>query len=434
MAKIRSVEVIDVRFPTSLQHDGSDAMNPDGDHSAAYITLATDDSGLTGQGLTFTIGRGTELCVAAARQMAAPLIGLDVAHLQGGAALGDIYRLITGDSQLRWLGPEKGVIHLAAAAVLNAVWDLAARAAGKPLWQLLCDMTPAQLLAACDWSYLSDELTEQEALDMLRAVAPGREQRRAELLSGGYPAYTSAPGWLGYSDDKLRRLCREAVTDGWSAIKLKVGARLEDDIRRCRIARQEIGPDRTLLLDANQVWDVQQAIDWTKELAAFNPLWIEEPTSPDDIMGHATIRRAIAPIGVATGEHAHNRVMFKQLLQLEALDFCQIDACRVASINELVPVLLLAAKHGVPVCPHAGGVGLSEYVQHLAVFDYIAVSASMDHRLVEYVDHVQQHVTDPATIVDGRYMIPTTPGYGTQLRDTSVDLYRYPDGGYWSRR
>lgn len=432
MIRISSVEVVDVRFPTSLRRDGSDAMNPDGDHSAAYVTLGTDDPGLSGYGLTFTIGRGTELCVAAARQLAVPLIGLDIGQLQSGSGLKGIYRLVVGDSQLRWLGPEKGVVHLAAAAVLNAVWDLAARAAGKPLWQLLCDMPAEELVAACDWTYLTDALSEREALDMLRTLAPSREERRAELLSSGYPAYTTAPGWLGYTDDQLRRLCREAVATGWNAIKLKVGARLDDDIRRCRIARTELGPDRTLLLDANQVWDVQKAIEWTKELAAFNPLWIEEPTSPDDIIGHATIRRAIAPIGVATGEHAHNRVMFKQLLQLDALDFCQIDACRVASINELVPILLMAAKHDVPVCPHSGGVGLSEYVQHLAAFDYLAVSASRSRRLVEYVDHVQEHVTHPATIIDGRYRIPTSPGYGTRLHQSSIARYRYPDGEYWN--
>lgn len=431
MTRISSVEVVDVRFPTSLRHDGSDAMNPDGDHSAAYLTLNTD-AGMSGYGLTFTIGRGTELCVAAARQLAAPLVGLDVDELQTGHALGDIYRLVVGDSQMRWLGPEKGVVHLAAAAVLNAVWDLAARAAGKPLWQLLCDMPPEDLVAACDWTYLTDVLSQQEATDMLHALAPTREQRRTELLATGYPAYTSAPGWLGYSDDKLRRLCREAIAAGWNSIKLKVGGRLEDDIRRCHIARGELGADRTLLLDANQVWNVQQAIDWTKELAAFNPLWIEEPTSPDDIVGHATIRRSIAPIGVATGEHAHNRVMFKQFLQLEAMDFCQIDACRVASINELVPILLLAAKHDTPVCPHSGGVGLSEYVQHLAAFDYIAISASLNRRLVEYVDHVQEHLTHPATIIDGKYQIPTAPGYGTQLQRASITRYRYPDGRYWS--
>lgn len=434
MTLISHVDVVDVRFPTSVWGDGSDAMNPSGDHSAAYLTLRTDDATLSGYGLTFTIGRGTELCVAAARQMAAPLVGLDIAKLQTGAGLGEVYHLVVGDSQLRWLGPEKGVVHLAAAAVINAVWDLAARAAGKPLWRLLYDMPPEELVAACDWSYLSDALPGSDALDMLRRLRPSRETRLAALVRDGYPAYTSAPGWLGYSDEKLRRLCREAVATGWQAVKLKVGANLHDDIRRCCIARDELGPARTLLLDANQVWGVQQAIEWAKELAPFGPLWIEEPTSPDDILGHATIRRAIAPIGVATGEHAHNRVIFKQLLQLEALDFCQIDACRVASINELVPILLMAAKHGVPVCPHAGGVGLCEYVQHLAIFDYVAVSASSHRRMTEYVDHLQEHLTNPAVIANGTYRVPTAPGYGTRLNPESISRFRFPDGDYWRTR
>lgn len=430
MARIRQVDVLDVRFPTSLQRDGSDAMNADGDHSAAYVMLHTDDPDLTGFGLTFTIGRGTDLCVAAAQQLADPLVGLDVDDLLPGG-LGAAYRRIVGDSQMRWLGPEKGVVALATAAVMNALWDLAARRAGKPLWRLLCDMPPAELVAACDFRYLSDVLTPAAAVEMLQRLEPTREQRVAELRRDGYPAYTSGPGWLGYSDDKLRRLCREAVAGGWHAIKLKVGANLDDDLRRCAIARVELGPTGTLMIDANQVWDVEQAIDWVRALRRFEPIWIEEPTSPDDVVGHAAIRRAVAPVGVATGEHAHNRVMFKQFLQLQAMDFCQIDSCRIASVNELVPVLLMAAKHGVPVCPHAGGVGLCEYVQHLSIFDYVCVSGAMDGRMIEYIDHLHNHFTDPVVVGNGRYQVPTNPGYGVHIREESLARYVFPDGGYW---
>ncbi|MEO3853833.1 enolase C-terminal domain-like protein [Acrocarpospora sp. B8E8] len=429
MPTITSVDVIDVRFPTSATLDGSDAMNPDGDYSAAYVILGTD-TGHTGYGLTFTIGRGTDLCVAAARQIAAPLLGRDVGKITSD--LGGLYREIMSDSQMRWLGPEKGVVHLAAAAVLNAAWDLAARSAGKPLWRLVSDMTPAELVAACDFRYLTDVITPDEAVEMLERLAPTRAQRIAELAEHGYPAYTTSPGWLGYSDDKLRRLCKEAVEEGWTHVKLKVGANLEDDVRRLGIARQELG-ERTLMMDANQVWDVPQAIAWVNRLASFGPLWIEEPTSPDDVLGHARIRQAVAPVGVATGEHAHNRVMFKQLLQAGAIDFCQIDSCRLASVNEIVPILLMAAKFGVPVCPHAGGVGLCEIVQHLSVVDYVCVSGALDGRVLEYVDHLHEHFTDPVRIDAGRYRLPELPGYSTRMHQESVDTYRYPDGRYWSQ-
>ncbi|MBP2708671.1 L-fuconate dehydratase [Microbispora sp. RL4-1S] len=428
MPTITSVDVIDVRFPTSATLDGSDAMNPDGDYSAAYVVLGTDGD-LEGYGLTFTIGRGNDLCVAAARQIGARLTGRDVDEL--AADLGGLYREIMADSQMRWLGPEKGVVHLSAAAVLNAAWDLAARRAGKPLWRFVADMTPEELVAACDFRYLSDALTPEEAVEMLARLAPTREERVAELARDGYPAYTTTPGWLGYSDDKLRRLCREAIADGWTHIKLKVGANIDDDIRRLGIAREEIG-ERTLMIDANQVWDVPEAIEWVNRLAPYAPLWIEEPTSPDDILGHAAIRKAIAPTGVATGEHAHNRVMFKQLLQAGAIDYCQIDSCRLASVNEIVPVMLMAAKFGVPVCPHAGGVGLCELVQHMSVVDYVCVSGTLEGRVLEYVDHLHEHFTDPVRIERGRYRLPGLPGYSAQMHPESIAAYRYPDGHEWA--
>jgi L-fuconate dehydratase len=428
MPKIDAVEVIDVRFPTSATLAGSDAMHPDGDYSAVYVRLTTDTD-LTGHGLSFTIGRGTDVCVLAARQIAGPLPGRDVDEL--AATLGPAYRQLTGDSQLRWLGPEKGVVHLAAAAVLNAVWDLVARRAGKPVWRLVADMTPAELVAACDFRYLSDVLTPAEAREMLERLAPGRGERIDRLGEVGYPAYTSGPGWLGYSDDKLRRLCREAVRDGWSAVKLKVGACLDDDQRRLAIAREEIGAGGTLLIDANQVWEVPEAISWVGRLAPYGPLWIEEPTSPDDIAGHAAIRAGVAPVRVATGEHTHNRVMFKQLLSAGALDYCQIDSCRLAGVPEIVPVLLMAAKFGVPVCPHAGGVGLCEMVQHMSMVDYICVSGSMDGRLLEYVDHLHEHFTSPVVVEHGRYRLPTEPGYGARMHPESLAAFSYPNGSYW---
>ncbi|GAA0412389.1 enolase C-terminal domain-like protein [Microbispora corallina] len=428
MPTITSVDVIDIRFPTSATRDGSDAMNPDGDYSAAYVVLETGDDDLAGYGLTFTIGRGNDLCVAAARQIGARLAGRDVDEL--AADLGGLYREIMSDSQMRWLGPEKGVVHLAAAAVLNAAWDLAARRAGKPLWRLVADMSPEDLVAACDFRYLSDALTPAEAVDMLARLAPTREERVAVLAEHGYPAYTTSPGWLGYDDDTLRRLCREAVADGWTHVKLKVGADVEDDMRRLAIAREEIG-DRTLMIDANQVWDVPEAIAWVNRLAPYEPLWIEEPTSPDDVLGHAAIRKAVAPVGVATGEHCHNRVMFKQLLQAGAIDFCQVDSCRLASVNEIVPILLMAAKFGVPVCPHAGGVGLCELVQHVSIIDYVCVSGSLEGRVLEYVDHLHEHFTDPVRVERGRYRLPEAPGYGARMHAGSVAGYRYPDGLRW---
>ncbi|WP_308493462.1 L-fuconate dehydratase [Microbacterium terrisoli] len=432
MTVITSVDVTDVRFPTSLSADGSDAMNKDGDYSAAYVHLRTDDPDLAGYGFTFTIGRGNDICALAARDRAQPLVGRDVAEITDD--LGGIYRELASDSQLRWLGPEKGVEHLAMAAVMNAVWDLAARRAGKPLWQLLTDMTPEQMADVCDLRYLSDALTRDEVVSMLSELAPTRAARVAELSQTGYPCYTTSAGWLGYSDEKLRRLCQEAVDDGYSHIKLKVGANLEDDVRRCRIAREVIGDDVHLMIDANQVWDVPQAIEWVQALAEFRPLWIEEPTSPDDVLGHAAVRKAVAPIGVASGEHGMNRVLFKQMFQAEALDYCQLDSARLASLNEIIPVFLMAKKYGVPVCPHAGGVGLCELVQHLSVFDYVAVSGSLENRVTEYVDHLHEHFVDACIVRDGAYALPQAPGYSAQMHAESVAEYAYPDGGYWSAR
>ncbi|TCO50387.1 L-fuconate dehydratase [Kribbella antiqua] len=432
MPRITSVEVIDVRFPTSMTQDGSDAMNKDGDHSAAYVVLHTDDPELAGYGFTFTIGRGNDLCVAAAVQRAEPLVGRDVDALCGD--LGAIYRELQSDSQLRWLGPDKGVIHLALAAVMNAVWDLAARRAGVPLWRLLTDMSPEQLVAAADLRYLTDVLTPEQAVTLLARQEPGRKQRIEDLEASGYPCYTTSAGWLGYSDAKLRRLCEEAVAAGYKHVKLKVGAKLADDIRRCGIAREVLGPDGHLMIDANQVWDVPEAIEWVKALAEFEPLWIEEPTSPDDILGHAAIRKAVAPIGVATGEHGMNRVLFKQMFQAGAIDYCQLDAARLGSVNEVLAVYLLAAWFDVPVCPHAGGVGLCELVQHLAIFDYLAVSGSLERRVTEYVDHLHEHFVDPCVIRNGAYVLPSAPGYSAEMHRESLESYRFPDGAYWASR
>jgi len=427
---ITEVVARDIRFPTSRTLDGSDAMNPNPDYSAAYVTLRTDDpEGREGHGLTFTIGRGNEICVAAINALAPLILGQT---LEGFTAdMGAFWRRMVGDSQLRWIGPEKGAIHLATAAIVNAVWDLWAKVEGKPLWKLLADMSPEELVRCIDFRFITDALTPDEALDLLRRNEPGRAAREAEMRRDGFPAYTTAAGWLGYDDEKMRRLCRDAMAAGWQHFKLKVGANLEDDLRRLTLVREEIGPDRPLMVDANQVWDVDQAIEWIHHLARFNPLWIEEPTSPDDILGHAAIARAVAPIGVATGEHCHNRVIFKQLFQAEAISFCQLDAARLGGVNECLAVLLMAAKFGVPVCPHAGGVGLCEYTQHLSIFDYIAVGASLENRILEYVDHLHEHFFDPVVMQNGHYMPPTAPGYSITMRPESLDEFEFPNGAAW---
>lgn len=428
---ITNLEVHDIRFPTSRQLDGSDAMNPDPDYSAAYVILKTDGP-LEGHGLTFTIGRGNEVVVAAVEALKPLIVGKTLESFT--ANMGGFWRMITGDSQLRWIGPEKGAIHLATAAVVNAVWDLYAKAEGKPLWKLLSDMTPEQVVACIDFRYITDALSPEDALAILKRHAPGKAARESEMRTIGYPAYTTSAGWLGYSDDKLRRLCREAIAEGWSHLKIKVGRDLADDIRRCTIIREEIGWERKLMVDANQVWDVPQAIAWMKELARFKPWWIEEPTSPDDVLGHATIARAMDPldIGVATGEHGMNRVLFKQLFQSRAISFCQIDSCRLGGVNEILAVLLMAAKFGVPVCPHAGGVGLCEYVQHLSIFDYIAVTGSLENRVIEFVDHLHEHFLDPVTMRSGRYLAPTRPGYSIEMKAASLKRFVFPIGAAWT--
>lgn len=428
---ITNLVVRDIRFPTSRQLDGSDAMNPDPDYSAAYVILETDGPH-QGHGLTFTIGRGNEIVVAAVRALAPLVVGRSLESIT--ANLGEFWRHITGDSQLRWIGPEKGAIHLDTAAVVNAVWDLYAKTEGKPLWKLLVDLTPEELVRCIDFRYISDALTPDEACELLRKLAPTKAAREAEIRERGYPAYTTSAGWLGYSDDKLRRLCREAIAQGWNHLKIKVGRDLDDDIRRCTIIREEIGWERKLMTDANQVWDVPQAIEWMKQLAQFKPWWIEEPTSPDDVLGHAAIARAMEPlgIGVATGEHCQNRVVFKQLMQANAIRFCQLDAARLGGVNEVLAVLLLAAKFGVPVCPHAGGVGLCEYVQHLSLFDFIAVSGSTENRGIEYVDHLHEHFLDPVTMRNGCYLPPSRPGYSIEMKPESLVQFEFPSGPGWT--
>lgn len=427
---ITDVVTYDVRFPTSQFLDGSDAMNPDPDYSAAYVVLKTDSpEGLEGHGFTFTIGRGNEICVAAIEALVPLVRGKALESFT--ADMGAFWRMITGDSQLRWIGPEKGAIHLGTAAIVNAVWDLYAKAEGKPLWRLLVEMSPQQLVSCIDFRYISDALTPDQAFDILTGNAPTKAERIAEMERDGFPAYTTSAGWLGYPDDKLRALCRESIAKGWTHFKIKVGKDLDDDIRRCTIIREEIGDDRRLMIDANQVWDVDEAIAHTLALTRFHPWWIEEPTSPDDVLGHAAIARAVAPIGVATGEHCQNRVVFKQLMQAGAISFCQIDSCRLGGVNEVLAVILMAARFGIPICPHAGGVGLCEYVQHLVLFDYIAVSASLDDRICEYADHLHEHFVNPVTVRNGCYIPPTAPGYSARMWPESLDRFSFPHGAEW---
>ncbi|SHN24994.1 enolase C-terminal domain-like protein [Cryptosporangium aurantiacum] len=426
---IVELETRDVRFPTSRFLDGSDAMNPFPDYSAAYVVLRTSD-GAEGHSLVFTVGRGNDVQVAAIRALAPLVVGLPVDDVLGD--LGAFSRRLAGDSQLRWLGPEKGVIAMATGAVVNAAWDLRARRENKPLWQLLAELSPEEIVGLVDFRYLRDALTPDEALDLLRKAEGGRAERAETLRAEGYPAYTTTPGWLGYDDEKLARLSKEAVADGFGMIKLKVGGDRDDDLRRLRIAREAVGPDLPIAVDANQVWGVDEAIEWMGVLAPYGPYWIEEPTSPDDVLGHARIREAVRPTRTATGEHGANPVLFKQLLQAGAIDVVQIDATRVGGVNDNIAILLLAAKFGVPVCPHAGGVGLCEMVQHLAMFDYVAVSGAQDGRMIEYVDHLHQHFVDPVEVRGGRYRAPTSPGIGARMHDASLTEFRYPDGPAWA--
>jgi L-fuconate dehydratase len=431
--QVRIVKAVtyDVRFPTSRSGAGSDALNTDPDYSAAYVTLETDHpSGLAGHGLTFTIGRGTEVCVAAIDALAPHVVGATVEELV--ADLGGFWRRLVTDSQLRWLGPEKGVIHLATAAIVNAVWDLYAKLEQKPVWKLLADMSPEQLVACIDFRYIDDALTPDEALAILRRAESTKAERELTLLAEGFPAYTTSAGWLGYPEESLPDRARAALADGFTHLKLKVGGDPESDLRRARIVREAIGPDHRLSLDANQAWGVEQAIDAIGALSAVDPWWIEEPTSPDDVLGHKRIRDAVAPVRIATGEHVQNRVIFKQLLQAGAMDVCQVDCCRLGGVNEVLAVVLLAAKFGVPICPHAGGVGLCEYAQHVSMFDYVAVSGTFDDRVCEFVDHLHEHFVDPVRVVRGRYLAPTTPGYSIEIRPESLSEFAFPDGpGWW---
>jgi L-fuconate dehydratase len=427
---ITSVRVIDLRFPTSRDRIGSDAVNTDPDYSAAYCILETN-SALEGHGLTFTLGRGTDLVVQAVRYLSRYVVNRTLSSITED--LRAFARQLTDDSQFRWLGPEKGVIHLATGALLNAVWDLYARAENKPLWQLLADMEPAQLLKAVDFRYIDDAITPNEALDILNeARNKGRQERLTLLQQQGYPAYTTSVGWFGYSEEKIRGLAKEALTEGWTHFKLKVGGDPADDLRRGHIVRDEIGWNNKLMVDANQKWGVLEAIERTRQLVELKPYWMEEPTSPDDILGHARIRREVPQVRIATGEHCHNRVMFKQFLQAQAIDVLQLDSCRVAGVNENLAILLLAAKFNIPVCPHAGGVGLCEYVQHLAAFDFLSVSTSLEDRVIEFVDHLHEHFLTPVQIRNGRYLLPTAPGYSIQIRKQSLMQFTYPTGSAWS--
>ncbi|MBD8548934.1 L-fuconate dehydratase [Sphingomonas sp. CFBP 8760] len=425
MTTITGLRTIDLRFPTSTALDGSDAMNPDPDYSAAYVVLDTDVAGLSGHGLTFTIGRGNDVCVAAIEAMRHLVIGLDLDWIIENP--GRMWRHLTGDSQLRWIGPDKGAIHLATGAVVNAIWDLWAKAVGKPLWRLVADMAPEELIRAIDFRYLTDAITPDQGLALLTARAAGKNGRIDTLMAGGYPCYTTSAGWLGYSDEKLRRLTQAAVDAGFDHVKLKVGRDLDDDIRRVRIARDVLGPDRRLMIDANQMWEVDQAIEWVNALAFANPWFIEEPTSPDDVLGHAAIRRGIGDVRVATGEMCQNRILFKQFMAAGAVDIVQIDACRLGGVNEVLAVLLLAARYDLPVCPHAGGVGLCEYVQHLSMIDYLCFSGTMEDRVIEYVDHLHEHFVDPCVIRDAAYMPPSRPGYSIEMKPETLVAFRYSD-------
>ena len=427
--EIVGFEVRDIRFPTSKTLDGSDAMNPDPDYSAAYLILKTNLPSLEGHGLTFTIGRGNDICVEAIKAFMPMVVGKKLRDITQD--MGGFWRTLNSDSQLRWLGPEKGVMHISMGAVVNAIWDLYAKVEKKPLWRLIADMSPEELVACVDFTYITDVITPEKALKNLQKLEATKRKRIVQLEDKGYPAYTTSVGWLGYSDDKIKRLCKEAIAEGWTHMKMKVGSNLEDDIRRATIIREEIGKDRFLMMDANQKWDVNEAIENMKALRNFNPLWIEEPTSPDDILGHKVIAKAIYPVKVATGEHCQNRVMFKQFMTSGALDYCQIDSCRLAGVNEVLAVLMMANELNIPVCPHAGGVGLCEYVQHLSMIDYVCISGAMEGRVTEYVDHLHEHFEDPAKIENAAYIVPKAAGYSITMKTESLDTYDYPNGSYW---
>lgn len=426
---IESLETRDIRFPTSKGLDGSDAMNADPDYSAAYVILHTNHPEWKGYGLTFTIGRGNEICVQAIESMAHLLVGHSLEDIKKDMA--GFFRHMTSDSQLRWLGPEKGVIHMVTGALVNAVWDLYARVEGKPVWRLIADMTPEELVSCVDFTYLTNAITREEALGILKKKEDSKEERIKELEELGYPAYTTSIGWLGYSEEKIRRLCKEALNEGWTNFKMKVGKSQEDDLRRAAIIREEIGPDKRLMMDANQYWEVDEAITKMNELAKYNPWWIEEPTSPDDIIGHQSIKKGIHPIKVATGEHCQNRIVFKQFFQTGGFDICQIDSCRVGGVNENLAIMLMAAKYGIPVCPHAGGVGLCEYVQHLSMIDYICISGTLEDRMIEFVDHLHEHFDSPVVMKNGHYMLPKDAGFSIKIKENSLEDYSFPEGKEW---
>src|SRR5882672_11159192 len=432
MIVITALETCDVRFPASTQRDGSGAMNVDADYSAAYVVLRTNSpDALCGYGFVFTIGHGNDVQKSACEALAHLVVGRRVDEVVSD--LGAFARSLTGDSQLRWLGPEKVVIHMAIGAVINAAWDMAARRARLPLWRFIAGLSPRQIVEQIDFRYITDVLTPHEALTMLNEAKHKKAERIQNLRDRGYPAYTTSPGWLGYSDAKLARLARAAVAEGFKTIKLKVGVSVEDDIRRCRIARNVIGDNVSMAVDANQRWDVRNAIEWVKQLSQFNLAWVEGPTNPDDVLGHAAIRRAVAPVPISTGEHAQNRIIFKQLFQASAVDLIQIDATRVGGVNEILAILLMARKFGVRVFPHAGGVGLCELVQHLAMADYACISGSMEDRAIEYVDHLHEHFVTPVRVVRGRYLAPSAPGFSAEMFGTSISDFSFPHGKVWQK-
>ncbi|MCZ2339159.1 MAG: L-fuconate dehydratase [Chitinophagales bacterium] len=426
---ITSIEARDIRFPTSKSLDGSDAINKDPDYSAAYAIIKTNNPAFEGHGLTFTEGRGNEICVTAIHSLSYLLIGKSLDEITSDMA--GFWKMVTGDSQLRWLGPEKGVIHMATGALVNAVWDLYAKAEGKPLWKLITDMNPEQLVSCIDFTYITDVLTPDEAFNILSKLDNSKQERIDFLMENGYPAYNTSVGWMGYSEDKIRYLSKIAKKEGWSHVKMKVGGAIEEDVRRAKIIREEIGPDIKLMMDANQKWEVNEAIRNMEKLARFNPWWIEEPTSPDDIAGHLAVAKAVSPIRVATGEHCQNRVMFKQFLKSGAIGICQVDSCRVGGVNEVLSIMLMAAKFDIPVCPHAGGVGLCEYVQHLSMIDYISISGKLEDRITEYIDHLHEHFVNPVVIKNGNYMPPQAPGYSITMKSKSIEDFTFPTGKMW---
>ena len=428
MAKITGIETFDVRFPTSKMLDGSDAMNQDPDYSGAYLRINTD-AGIHGDSLVFTIGRGNEVQIKALDILGEKIVGLNTADALEN--IGDIARELSGDSQLRWLGPDYGVFHMGAGGVLNALWDLFAKERKVPLWKLLSDLSPQQVVNAIDFRYITDALNKQQALDILNRQVDYKADNEAKLRAIGVPAYTTSPGWLGYTDEKMLKLTQEAMDQGFKLLKYKCGKSLEDDKRRLRKVRELVGPDYAIAIDANQVWDVDDAITWINELKEFKLTWIEEPTSPTDVVGHAKIAAGIAPTRVATGEMAGSRIIFKQLLQAKGFSVMQIDATRVAGVNENLANILMAAKYSVPVCPHAGGVGLCEMVQHLAMFDAVAVTGHHAGRIVEFVDHLHEHFVVPTDIQNGSYIAPLQPGAGAQMHQASIDIYQFPNGTYW---